>query len=153
MKSWIAFLLILLAPITSLADVPPDDLLAARTEILPLFEAMQAAANARDAEAHVSFYAREPSLLFVINDRVIVGYDALLAEQRQWWDDGKSDVVYNLVGEPEFRMPAPGLVMVTYFLTSRRTMTDGKTRHSIFGISALWQKRPEGWRIMEDCDE
>jgi hypothetical protein len=59
MKSWIASLLILLAPITSLADVPPDDLLAARTEILPLFEAMQAAANARDAEAHVSFYAHE----------------------------------------------------------------------------------------------
>lgn len=147
-KTPLTFILILVTSITALAQVRSDDLAAARKEILPLFEAMQAAANAHDAEQHISFYAREPSLLFVINDEAIVGYDALLAKQREWWQNGKTDVVYKLVGEPDFRMTAPGLVMVTYFLTSRRTLPDGKTRNTKFGISALWQKRPEGWRII-----
>lgn len=147
-KMYLAFLLLLVTSLTSLAQVPSDNLAAARAEILPLFEGMQVAANTHDAEKHISFYAREPCLLFVINDEAIVGYDALLTKQRLWWEGGKTDVIYKLVGEPDFRMPAPGLVMVTYFLMSRRTMPDGKTRNTRFGISALWQKRPEGWRII-----
>jgi ketosteroid isomerase-like protein len=148
MKAYFACLLLLVTSLTVPAKVPSDGLAAARAEILPLFEAMQAAANAHDADKHVSFFAREPSLLFVINDQAIVGYDALLAKQRQWWPNGKTDVTYQLAGEPDFRMPAPGLVMVTYFLTSRRTLPDGQTRDTRFGISALWQKRTEGWRII-----
>jgi ketosteroid isomerase-like protein len=147
-KTYLACLLLLGTSLTALAQVPSEGLAAARAEILPLFEAFHAAANARDAEKHVSFYAREPSLLFVDNDEAIVGYDALLAKQRQWWQDGKTDVTYNLAGEPDFRMPAPGLVMVTYFLTSGRTTPEGKLRETRFGISTLWQKRPEGLRII-----
>ncbi len=128
----------------------PDsgDLATARKEILPLIQAMAAAARAHDADKHVSFYARDPTLLFVINDQKIVGYDALLAKQREWWHDGKTDVVYTMVGEPDFAMPARGLVIVTYFLTSHRTMPDGTIRNTGVGISALWQRRPEGWRII-----
>ena len=148
MKTCFTFGFLLLTPLTSLAGAPPDDLARAKAEILPLFEAMQAAANARDAEKHLSYYAQGPDLLFVINDRAIVGYDALLKQQREWWQNGKSDVTYTVVGEPQFRMPAPGLVVTTYFLTSRRTLADGSTRHTRFGISALWQRRPEGWRII-----
>jgi ketosteroid isomerase-like protein len=148
MKAYFACLLLLVTSLTVPAKVPWDGLAAARAEILPIFEAMQAAADAHDAEKHVSFFAREPSLLFVINDQAIVGYDALLAKQRQWWPNGKTDVTYQLAGEPDFRMPAPGLVMVTYFLTSRRTLPDGQTRDTRLGISALWQKRTEGWRII-----
>ena len=66
----------------------------------------------------------------VINDRAIVGWDALLKQQRQWWNSGKTDVKYELMGEPDFRMPAPGLVMVTYFLTSHRTLSGGQTSDS-----------------------
>ena len=130
------------------AQAQSDSLSSARAEILPLFEAMEAAANAHDAEKHVSFYAKEPTLLFVINDRKIKGWDALLEQQRQWWQNGKTDVKYELIGEPDFRMPAPGLVMVTYFLTSHRALPGGQTSDSKFGISALWQKRSEGWRII-----
>lgn len=133
---------------TSVGVPAPGDLATARKEILPLIQAMAAAAQAHDADKHISFYARDPTLLFVINDQKIVGYDALLAQQRQWWRDGKSDVVYTAVGEPDFRMPAPGLVMVTYFLTSHRTNPDGTMRKTGVGISALWQRRPEGWRIV-----
>jgi ketosteroid isomerase-like protein len=148
MKTWVTCVFLLLMPLPALAATGADDLSTAKAEILPHFEAMQAAANAHDSEKHVSYYARDPDLLFVINDRAIVGYDALLKQQREWWQDGKTDVKYTVVGEPEFRMPAKGLVMTTYFLTSRRTMADGTTRNTRFGISALWQRRPEGWRII-----
>lgn len=148
MKSSILLAVLLLMPLYTLASPRANDLAKAKAEILPHFEAMQAAANAHDAEKHISYYARDPDLLFVINDRAILGWDALLKQQREWWQNGKSDVTYTVVGDPDFRMPAPGLVLTTYFLTSRRTMPDGTARHTRFGISALWQRRPEGWRII-----
>ena len=45
-------------------------------------------------------------------------------------------------------MIAPGVVMLACFLTSRRTLPDGQVRDTHFGISALWQRRPEGWRMV-----
>jgi ketosteroid isomerase-like protein len=148
MKTWVTCMFLLLMPLPALAATGSDDLSTAKAEILPHFEAMQAAAKAHDAEKHVSYYARDPDLLFVFNDRAIVGYDGLLKQQREWWQDGKSDVIYTMVGEPEYRMPAKGLVMQTYFLTAPRTMATGTTRITRFSISALWQRRPEGWRII-----
>ena len=125
-----------------------DALEAARAEIAPLFAEMQAAANAHDTDRHVAFFAREPSLLFIINDEAIIGWEALREKQLQWWNNGKTDVVYTQVGQPDYRMPAPGLVMLTHFLTSRRTLPSGEKRTDGFGISLLWQRRPEGWRII-----
>ena len=139
--------LALLIPAAAAAQ-PADDLASARAEIAPLFAEMQAAANAHDTDRHVSFYAREPSLPFIINDQRIIGWETLRDQQRQWWNDGKTDVVYTPVGEPEYRMLGPGLVMLTHFLASRRTLPNGEARLTGFGISALWQKRPEGWRII-----
>ena len=106
-KTYLACLLLLVTSLTALAQVRSDGLAAARAEILPLFEAFHAAANAHDAEKHVSFYAREPSLLFVDNDEAIVGYDALLAKQRQWWQDGKTDVTYKLDRRAGFQDAGP----------------------------------------------
>jgi len=139
--------LVLLALLVAAAP-PRDDLATARAEIMPLFERMLAAANEHDAEAHLAVYAHDPDLVFVANDEEIVGWDAALAKQRVWWNDGDIDVVYTLVGEPEFRMPAPGLVVATLFLSSIRTGPDGTPSAASFGISQLWQKRPEGWRIV-----
>jgi hypothetical protein len=48
---------------------------------------------------------------------------------------------------PQYRMPAPGVVVQTYFLKGTRTVA-GAARTTSFGISAVWQKRPEGWRII-----
>ena len=141
------FLLFMTAFLTQ-AQVQSDNLSKARAEILPLFKAMMAAANSQDAEKHLSFYAKEPTLLFVINDQKIKGWNTLLKQQRKWWHNGKSDVKYKLIGKPDFRMFAPGLVMATFFLTSHRTLSGHNTSNSTFGISDLWQKRPEGWRIV-----
>ena len=139
--------LTLLIPAAAAAQ-SADDLASARAQITPLFAEMQAAANAHDTDRHLSFYAREPSLLFIINDQRIIGWEALRDKQRQWWNEGKTDVVYTQVGEPEYSMPGPGLVMLTHFLTSHRSLPSGAMRVTGFGISALWQKRPEGWRII-----
>ncbi len=135
-------------PAASLAASPPGDLETAQAEILPLLKEMNAAANLHDAERHVAFYARDPDLLFVIHDRAIVGWDALLEQQRVWWRDGKTDVVYTMAGEPDFRMPQPGLVVVAYFLDSVRSTGDGTTRQMRLAVSAMWQWRPDGWRII-----
>lgn len=139
--------LTLLIPAAAAAQ-SADDLASARAEITPLFAEMQAAANAHDTDRHLSFYVQEPSLLFIINDQRITGWEALRDKQRQWWSDGKTNVIYTQMGEPEYRMPGPGLVMLTHFLTSHRTLPSGEIRDTGFGISALWQKRPEGWRII-----
>lgn len=146
MASRIAFLLL---PVLMLhaGTARADDLARARAEILPLHEAMQIAANDHDVEKHLAYYVREPDLMFIINDRMVVGYDELVKSQRRAWKDGKSDVVYSVEGEPDFRMPADGLIMLTYFLKSHRTEPDGSTMHSRFSVSMLWQRRPEGWRI------
>jgi ketosteroid isomerase-like protein len=147
-KNYLTSVVIYMTVLAAEAQVPSDSLAAVRAEILPLINAMEAAANDHDAEKHVSFYAKDPSLLFVINDRAIIGWDALLKQQQQWWHDGKTDVKYELIGKMDFQMPAPGLVMLTYFLRSHRTLSDGQTSDSRFGISLLWKKRPEGWRII-----
>ncbi len=125
-----------------------DALAEARAEITPLFERMQTTANAHDADGHLAAYARDSTLLFVINDRAIRGFAALLEQQREWWKGGTSDVVYRLAGDPEFRMLAPGLVLQTYFLSSHRTLADGTTRDGRLAVTDVWAKRPEGWRII-----
>jgi ketosteroid isomerase-like protein len=130
------------------ATEPPNDLALARAEITPLFAEMQAAANAHDTDRHLSFYAHETSLIFVINNQQITGWEALRDKQRQWWNDGKTDAVYTQVGEAEYSMLCPGYVLATYFLTSRRTLPTGEVRSTGFGITAIWNKRHEGWRII-----
>ena len=102
MKSSFIFLSLLFA-ITRLASAAADGLTTARAEIAPLHAEMQAAANAHDTDRHLSFYVREPSLIFILNDQLIAGWDALREKQRQWWNDGKTDVVYTAVGEPEYQ--------------------------------------------------
>lgn len=139
---------------SSCAGTPPrtepasEDLATARAEILPLFEQMKAAAQAHDVDAHLAFYIHSPTLLFVINGEAIRGWEALRRKQREWWENGNSDVAYQLVDSVDYRMPAPGLVVQTYFLVSRRTDAGGSTRESRLGVTALWQKRAEGWRII-----
>ena len=128
-------------------NTPAGDVAAAEAEIRPLLQEMLAAANAHDTDRHLATYLRSPDVIFVVNDEAIRGFDSLRVRQRQWWLDGKSDVVYELVGTPEYRMPSPGAVVQTYFLKGTRTVA-GVVRTSSFGITAIWQKRPEGWRII-----
>ena len=120
---------------------------ADEAELRPLFAELLAAANAHDTDRHLALYIHSRDLVFVVNDEPIRGYDSLRVRQRQWWLDGKSDAVYSVVGTPEYRTLAPGVVLQTYFLKSTRSAPDGTSRTASFGITSVWQKRPEGWRI------
>lgn len=125
-----------------------ETLAEARAEIEPLFERMQTTANAHDVDGHLAAYARDSTLLFVINDEIVRGFAELHERQRQWWQDGKSDVVYRVAGEPDYKMPAPGLVVQTYLLTSHRSLADGTARDGRIAVTAIWRKGGEGWRII-----
>jgi ketosteroid isomerase-like protein len=115
---------------------------------ISLLAEMGAAASAHDVERHVGFYAHDPSVTFIFNGKPTVGWEAIRDMQREVWRNGKSDVVYTMQGKPSFLEPGPGLVVTTIFLQSRRTMPDGQISDGAFAISSLWQKRPEGWRVI-----
>lgn len=118
------------------------------TEVAPLLVEMGAAANAHDVERHVGFYAHDGSVVFIFNGEPTIGWQAIHDKQREVWRNGTSDVIYTMQGKPTFLVPAPGLVVTTIFLKSRRTMPNGQVTDGEFAISSLWQKRAEGWRVI-----
>lgn len=124
-----------------------------RSEIMPLFDAMEATANVHDADAHLAFYARSPHLVFVANGVEIDGWDNLLAQQRTWWPGGKiasADAAhrpYRMAQAPRIDVLSPKLAMITFILDARRVHPDRVMRRPL-AISQLWQKLPEGWRIV-----
>jgi len=109
---------------------------------------MGAAANAHDVDGHVGFYVHDPQVMLIYDGEAIVGWDTIRAKQREWWQGGKTDVVYTVQGKPDFRVLAPGLVMSTLLMKSRRTTPAGAVREGSFAVSSLWQKRAEGWRVI-----
>ncbi|MGA2780017.1 MAG: nuclear transport factor 2 family protein [Steroidobacteraceae bacterium] len=121
---------------------------AARAAVAPLLDQMGAAANAHDIDRHVGFYAHDPAVMLIFNGQAISGWDAIRAKQAEWWKNGKTDVVYTMLGPPDFRSPAPGLVVTTLLMKSRRTLPNGEISEGEFAVSSLWQLRPEGWRVI-----
>jgi len=120
----------------------------ARMEVATSLANMGAAANAHDVDRHVGFYAHEASTLLIFNGEAITGWDAIRAKQTEWWNDGKTDVVYTPQGKPDIRVLAPGLVVTTIFMKSRRSGPAGTIKEGNFAVSALWQKRPDGWKVI-----
>ena len=124
-----------------------------RAEIMPAFEAMQAAANVHDAEAHVAFIANDPALIFVINGRRIIGWDAVLEQQRKWWPEGRipagsgKEIPYRLVAGPDFMVLDSRSALLSFVLDAPKTDAAGVRIDRTLAISQLWQKRPEGWRV------
>jgi uncharacterized protein (TIGR02246 family) len=149
MKSAALLLLLAVAAADPVISAPADfDAETARSEVAPLLAEMGAAANAHDVERHVGFYAHDPSVLLIFNGEAITGWEAIRDKQREWWQGGKTDVVYNMQGKPDFRVLGPGVVVTTIFMKSRRTLPGGATKEGDFAVSSLWQKRPEGWRVI-----
>lgn len=124
-----------------------------RAEVMPLFNAMQAAANIHDVDAHLAYFTHDPDLLFVANGVVIHGWDNLHAQQIKWWPAGKipptdqAHQPYRLTGAPTFQFFGPELVMLTFVLDARRVYPDKVMRRPL-AISQLWEKQKEGWKIV-----
>ena len=92
---------------------------------------------------------RDPSFVFVINGTVMNGWDAVRAQQLKWWNNGKSDVVYSYVGEPEFTVLSSDAAVVTERMSARRTLANGQTTTGELAVTMMMQKRPEGWRAVQ----
>lgn len=120
-----------------------------RQEIEPLLNEQMLAANAHDTDRFLALYLHKPSLVFVFNGTLILGWDDLRAQQLKWWNGGKSDVVYSEGGQSQFTVLSPEIVVVTTPLESRRTLPDGASATGKFAVTMVWQKRPEGWRIVQ----
>jgi hypothetical protein len=156
-KSFLALVALLasLAACAALPAVAADATGEARVRagIMPLFTAMQAAANVHDAEAHLAYFVRDPDLTFVANGAEIHGWDSLLAQQKKWWPGGKiaptdeAHQPYRLAEGPSFQLFGPRLAMLTFVLDARRVYPDRVMRRPI-AVSQLWEKRPEGWKIV-----
>jgi ketosteroid isomerase-like protein len=121
---------------------------AAIAEVAPLLAEMGAAANAHDVERHVDFFAHDPSVTFIFNGEPSIGWETIRDKQREVWRNGKSDVVYTMQGKPTFLVPATGLVVTTIFLRSHRTLPNGQIADGEFAVTSIWQRRPEGWRVI-----
>jgi ketosteroid isomerase-like protein len=141
---------VLLSSAAALAQPPVNAKSAerARAEVAPLLAEMGAAANRHDVEGHVGFYAHDPEVRLIFNGVSLTGWETIRDKQREWWKDGKTDVVYTVLGKPEFQVLAPSVVVSTLLMKSSRTLPSGEVKDGEFAVSSVWQKRPEGWRVI-----
>lgn len=131
-------------PVANAATAGPS----AEQAIRPIMAKMEQAADAHDTDAFMAPFLRSPSLVFVINGKIIRGWDALHAQQLKWWHNGKSDARYTPDGAIAFMALGSDVELVTEPLASRRTSSDGKVSTGKFVVTYIWKKRPRGWRIV-----
>lgn len=142
--SWtIAFAVMAFAP-SAAAQAAPTPV----QQIQPILDQQMAAANAHDTDRFLADYLHDSTLVLVFNGTVTTGFDSVRALQLKWWDHGKSDAVYTSREAPIFRVLTPDAVVVTQPLASRRTGPDGKTVTGDFTSTSVWQKLPQGWRVV-----
>ena len=120
----------------------------AKQEIDSGLKEQSQAANAHDTDLFLHSFFHSPELTFVVFGEVIHGFDALHAEQLRWWKNGKADAVYTARDPVEYHPLAPGLVLVTQAMRSRRTGPDGKPVEKDFVVTTIWKSLPEGWRVI-----
>ena len=120
----------------------------AEQAIRPAMAKMFKAANAHDTDAFMAAMVHGPNLFFAINGEVIQGWDALHAQQVKWWNNGKSDAKYVQNGAPAFMALGPDVEIVTWPLVGSGTAHSGKAITSAFVVSYVWQRLPQGWRIV-----
>ncbi len=119
-----------------------------RAQIEAVMQPMQKAANAHDTDRFMAGYLHDEALVFVINGNVIHGWNELHAQQLKWWRKGKTDVIYTPLQPTQFQTLAPGVVVTTQWLGSKRTAPDGKISTGKFAVTSIWKKLPQGWRIV-----
>jgi ketosteroid isomerase-like protein len=126
------------------ADSPPEP----RAEVAAALKGMGDAANAHDVARHVGYYARTPDVTLIVDGEQLVGWNTIRDKQAEWWNNGKTDVVYQLQGAPEILELAPDVMVSTLLMKSHRTLPSGEVREGRFAVSAIWKKGPEGWKVV-----
>lgn len=151
-KSRISLILLILSAGVCLAGVTSLLPLSAAGEpnepdqaaIQNLMDAQQAAWNRGDVDAFMSAYWRSPNVTFSGTSGVVRGWDAVLARYKKSYADREamgqlqfSSLEYHLLG------PDAALLLGHWHLT--RAKGDGG---GVFSL--VWQRFPEGWRIIHD---
>ena len=113
-----------------------------------LLSEMEASANAHDTDRHLAAYSNDSALTFIINGEIIRGWEALREKQRRWWSDGKATGLYKYLGKPTFELLGKDLGLTTHLIAARASLPDGQVRERQLAFTALWSRRPEGWRII-----
>ena len=115
-----------------------------RATILEALNAQQAAWNRGDVDSFVEGYWRSPELTFSGTSGIVRGYDGVLARYKKNYAD--RDAMGQLqFSALEFRFLGPdaALVLGQWHLT--------RAKGDIGGVfSLVWQRFPEGWRIIHD---
>jgi len=117
-------------------------------QVAPLLVEMGASANAHDTDRHLAAFSRDSGLTFIINGEIIRGWGALRERQRQWWNGGKATGVYEYLGKPTCEVLGKDLGLTTHLIAARTSLPDGQVRERQLAFTALWSRRPEGWRII-----
>lgn len=120
----------------------------AERAIRPQMAKMFQAANAHDTDAFMATMVRRPDLIFAINGEIIRGWNALHTQQLKWWNNGKSNAKYAQNGAPAFMSLGPDVEVVTWPLVGSGTAHSGKATISDFVVTYIWQRLPQGWRIV-----
>jgi hypothetical protein len=127
LKHWrffAAFLALSLVGPNSYADAP----LESRAEVAAALKGMGDAANAHDVERHVGYYARIPNVTLIVDGEPLVGWNTIRDKQKEWWNNGKTDVVYQLQGAPEIVELAPNVIVTTLLMKAHRTLSTGEVK-------------------------
>lgn len=120
-----------------------------KREIQALLDDELQAANAHDTDRFLTAYLHDSTLVFIFNGAVARGFTTVRDQQLKAWNNGQTDVVYSLRAPTEYRVLTPGIALATMFLTSHRTLPTGEAKTTDLTVSMVWQKRPEGWRILQ----
>ncbi len=116
--------------------------------VAPLLAELLASANAHDTDRHCAVYARDAALVFVANGDITRGWDAYRERQRQWWNAGRATGVYEYSGAPVCQPLGENFGVTTLIILARNPLPEGGLRERELVFTALWSRRPEGWRII-----
>ena len=118
-------------------------------QLHPLLTEMLAAANAHDTDRYMAEFLRGPGLVFSFNGTIMEGWPEVEAQQLKWWNNGKSDVVYAERRPSIITVLSREAAVVTMELESKRTAQNGQLTTGIAVVTMVYQKRPEGWRVVQ----
>jgi ketosteroid isomerase-like protein len=141
-------LVLILALFWAHPDLRADAPLEPRAEVAAALKGMADAANAHDVERHVGYYARIPGVTLIVDGEPIVGWNTIRDKQEEWWNNGKTDVVYQLESAPEILELAPDVVVTTLLMKAHRTLPSGAVKEGRFAVSSIWKKGPDGWKVV-----
>jgi len=147
LKNW-QFLVAILALVLAEPDLRADAPLEPRAEVAAALKGMGDAANAHDVERHVGYYARTPNVTLIADGEPLVGWNTIRDKQKEWWNNGKTDVVYELQGAPEILELAPNVMVTTLLMKAHRTLPSGEVKEGRFAVSSIWQKGADGWKVV-----